>query len=391
MTEDYLHFIWKKKRIPTFDVKLEDGREATILNVGQHNTNLSGPDFSLGSIELDGIKLFGNIELHVRSSDWIKHNHHTDSNYDNVILHVVYEHDREIIQNGFQLPTLALKDHIDTLHLEAYLNNSKQASAFLCGSQINNIDPIYLESMKLKSLHQKLIQKVNIIQEFERQNDSAVLYSLLAMSFGTSINQESFKTLIRKISLSDLRKVPENKRYNLLKSVSGVVQSDIGGRLGPQSNWHYKGTRPKNFPHLRISQFAFMASRYNFDTSFAYLSPAEIIKYSLEMLNEIWSATVVLAPKLSRSFQYHLVINAIVPFIWYFGEMNEDERIKEKAIDILLLIPPESNNIIKLWKQQKVEIKNAFDSQSLIAQHRFFCNHKKCLSCEVGNKVLNRL
>ncbi|MGY8926429.1 MAG: DUF2851 family protein, partial [Flavobacteriales bacterium] len=113
MTEDYLHFIWKNKRIPKFDFQLKEHQILTIIDVGEYNEHESGPDFKFGAIQFEGIKFYGHIEMHVKSSDWYKHNHHLDRAYDNVILHVVYENDKEVIQNGFKIPVIELKEIID--------------------------------------------------------------------------------------------------------------------------------------------------------------------------------------------------------------------------------------------------------------------------------------
>jgi hypothetical protein len=92
MKEKYLHFIWKNKRLPFHLMTTTAGKAIRVLNVGTYNT-ASGPDFFNGQIELDNVVYNGNIELHIKSSDWIAHKHQFDAAYDNVILHVVYEHD----------------------------------------------------------------------------------------------------------------------------------------------------------------------------------------------------------------------------------------------------------------------------------------------------------
>ena len=70
-----------------------------------------GPDFSCGIVEIDDLVFYGSIEIHVKSSDWYRHQHQNDSAYNNVILHVVYEYDKPIFQNGVLLPTIELKPY----------------------------------------------------------------------------------------------------------------------------------------------------------------------------------------------------------------------------------------------------------------------------------------
>ena len=102
MNEYYLHFLWKNKRLPLHQLKAVDGEKIEILHVGYYNTD-SGPDFFNGQIEIEQIKHSGNIEMHVKSSDWNVHGHQHDPAYSNVILHVVYEHDQLIFIEG--IPT----------------------------------------------------------------------------------------------------------------------------------------------------------------------------------------------------------------------------------------------------------------------------------------------
>ena len=121
MTEKYLHFIWKNKRIPPIDIQLFDQQLITVIDFGEYNKNNCGPDFTNGCIDIDGVKLHGHIEMHVMSSDWYKHKHQFDSNFNNVILHVVYENDIDIVQDGVKLQVLELKSHIDENHYKHYL------------------------------------------------------------------------------------------------------------------------------------------------------------------------------------------------------------------------------------------------------------------------------
>ena len=88
MQEDFLHYIWKYKKFNTSNLKTAQGEEVILVYAGQHNLN-SGPDFFNSRIKIDNQLWAGNVEVHVKSSDWFVHHHETDRNYDNVILHVV--------------------------------------------------------------------------------------------------------------------------------------------------------------------------------------------------------------------------------------------------------------------------------------------------------------
>ena len=91
-----------------------------IEKTGEQNID-SGPDFCNAKIIIDGTQWYGNIEMHVFSSEWEKHVITHDPAYNNVILHVVYEHDQSIVsQSGINIPCIELKQRIDKTDIKNY-------------------------------------------------------------------------------------------------------------------------------------------------------------------------------------------------------------------------------------------------------------------------------
>ncbi len=391
MIEAYLQSIWAQKRIPFNRLRLTDGREIIVHHPGVHNEQLSGPDFFLGGVTIDNIRLHGSIEIHVKSSDWIKHGHHKDPAYNNVILHVVYSHDQEIIQNGHMLPTLELKNLIDEAHFESYLMKRYRRKEFPCEKLLDAIDPIFMERMKHRALIQKLSVKLSILQEVGSFSDGALLYHLVSSAFGTQINKEGFIDLCERVPLSVLKSLNVSQRYRLLMLESGIYKLDES-EMSAKSYWHYKGTRPANFPTIRVQQFAFFTAYFDFDTFLEKASTLEleIKQYFFSVIDELWSRHGAGVPKLSGTFKDLLLINAVVPFIWWKGNKLENEAIQETALSLLEGISGEKNSVIQKWSKIGINAKTAYDSQALLALHRYYCCRKKCLSCEVGNKLLNR-
>ena len=117
MQEEYLHYLWRMKRLDFSQLILANGSKQPVYveEVGWYNLD-AGPDFFNGTVVVDGLRWSGNIELHIKSSDWYAHQHHLDEAYNNVVLHVVYEHDKEVYVNGAVLPTIELKEVIDKNH-----------------------------------------------------------------------------------------------------------------------------------------------------------------------------------------------------------------------------------------------------------------------------------
>lgn len=381
MTENYLHFLWRNKRITIPNLKLHDGRQLSILNFGSHNNLLKGPDFNLGAIQLDGLEFHGPIELHVKSSDWYAHKHDTDSNYDNVILHVVYEHDREVIQNGRTLPVLELKEHIDTEHWRKHKTFTDNSNRIICERDLSKIPEIYLSAMKESAIVSKLTERVQLVESYMRKDDDP-FYFFLSAAFGSNTNKLAFLDLARKVPKQQLVNLSGTQRYNLLASESGLIAKDTA-----KSNWHFKGNRPSNFPTLRLKQFAYILSEIDFMND---ISP-EQVQGILKRLYGVFEYfnTKYESVRLSNSFKNTLVINGVVPYLWFLSIQLEDEKYQDLALDILQSIPSEINRVIKKWGKTGVKIESACDSQGLLALYKFYCCRKKCLSCAVGNKLLN--
>ena len=101
MTEKLLQFIWQFQYFNKSELETIDEEKVQIQFAGQLNSN-QGPDFSDAKIVIGKTIWAGTVELHIKTSDWNKHNHQTDKNYKNVILHVVWEDDggRNSIRNS---------------------------------------------------------------------------------------------------------------------------------------------------------------------------------------------------------------------------------------------------------------------------------------------------
>lgn len=90
----------------------EDGEDVLVIDPGKLNTD-SGPDFFNSKVRIGDTEWAGNVEIHVKASDWYRHRHQDDPAYDNVILHVVGVSDRKIVRHdGRKIPqvTVALPE-----------------------------------------------------------------------------------------------------------------------------------------------------------------------------------------------------------------------------------------------------------------------------------------
>jgi len=403
MNENYLQFIWKVKRIPFHLIKTTTNQAITIKNVGIHNTHESGPDFTNGRILLNGIEWAGNIEIHIKSSDWNKHNHHHDSAYENVILHVVLHHDMEILVNGSPIPTIELKDHIDREHFENWQYFADSSQEINCRKSLSSVESVYLESMMERALWDRLNRKTFFLKQVREVSDpKEMLYFLFARAFGVKVNQLPFEELTQRLPLSIIKSVEKNKQGELILATSGfepVLDFKESSRIWVKLNrtheigrvaclsWKRKGLRPQSHPGIRLKQFATLIENYDFEIALKHLETDLFIDYTLKVLDEHLKGEYQKLT-ISESFKNLIIINAIVPFIWWYAEEMENDELKSKAISVLESTKAESNTIIKTWKLLGVKVKNGYQSQALIELYNEHCMKNKCLSCEIGVQLL---
>ena len=106
--EQLLHYAWKHKFLPLKPLQTTQGESIEIIDPGLPNSN-AGPDFFNAKIKIGGVLWVGNVEIHRQSSDWKRHGHHLDKNYDSVILHVASCIDAEVHRsNGELIPQMEL-------------------------------------------------------------------------------------------------------------------------------------------------------------------------------------------------------------------------------------------------------------------------------------------
>lgn len=369
MNEYYLHYIWKMGRLPFHQLQLTDGTPISILQRGEYNELFNGPDFQNALISNEGIQWAGPVEMHVKSSDWYKHLHHLDKNYDNVVLHVVLEHDKEIIQNGRQLPTLELKSFIDWKHVEKYnrmqLNTGKLP---ICASFLKDIDFAYIKNMIDRAINKRMNRKASL---FNEEDSHLTFLYFIAQAFGSNYNKEAFVMLLRLV---------HEKRFELDQRlfVNTVLSIAFDAQNEGIFSWRKRGFRPVSNIEKRIEQFAKLI--FTWDDSFL----EEIKGPNAKQVLTDWFIRAAIKDDF---LQQQILINAFAPFK---HKMEQVEMSGQSAFELLESLKPENNAVMRLWKEVGVVPKNALESQGLLEIYQQFCKNKCCLSCSIGMKILNR-
>ena len=78
----------------------------------------------------------------------------------------------------------------------------------------------------------------------------------------------------------------------------------------------------------------------------------------------------------------------MLPFMFFYGEIKDQQEFKDRAFDLLEALPPEKNHIIRKWKDLGVPAENALETQGLIELRNAYCKKKKCLTCAIGKKII---
>ncbi|MFA6403769.1 MAG: DUF2851 family protein [Salinivirgaceae bacterium] len=419
MQESFLQYLWKYSLYSNQPLSLVGGAPIEVINAGEHNTN-SGPDFFNAKIKIGETVWAGNLEIHVRSSDWLKHHHESDAAYNNVILHVVAQHDTEIKRpNGEPLPVLELQAPKGLY--EQYLYLMQNNGWVPCEAFIAKIDDFAIFQWKESLLVERLHEKAELINErFTRNNNhwEETFYQTLAANFGFKTNAQPFEMLARSLLLTHLAK--HKDQLNLIEAMlfgqSGLLPKKNDDNythqlitdfdhfsnkfaLKPMSShlWKFSRLRPVNFPTIRLAQFAALVHSSSSLLS-KILDAADY--HDLAALFQVkastfWDTHYVFDKKspfrekhLGEDAFHNILINTLAPFLFFYGNIRKQPSLTEKAMEWLSKVPPEQNAIIEHWNQLGMKSENAFDTQALIQLKNNYCSHRRCLNCQIGNQVI---
>lgn len=374
MKEAYLHYLWKNKRLPFQEIE-RDYPTISVVDVGEYNQHLKGPDFSFGKIKFGDILECGPIEFHVKSSDWYKHNHHNDPAYNPVILHVVYEHDMDVVQCGRAIPTVELKPYIDKEHFRKFSGQMDFSLKIPCREYISQVNPVIIESVKSQMVLRRFSDKVRAFKNTNIELDEyESFFKLLIMGFSMGFNKEGFQLLAENLLLNKLQKMNTGQQLNYILVESGILNED------PNSNWKCKGTRPGNHPMMRLRQLSmfipFVDEFYNMASN----------NFRLKDFRTFFKKVNREQRRIPLSLQNALLINVVAVFYFWKGFRSPD--FQELAFDILEELPDERISFLQKWKSKGVKMKSAYDSQSILALIHYNCSNKKCMSCQIGNSIV---
>lgn len=416
MTEEFLYYLWKYRVFRLDALKTTCNRDVEILYPGDRNNN-QGPDFTNARIVIDGTLWAGNVEIHIKSSDYFRHHHENDPAYANLVLHVVYEADME----DARFPTLELKNRTDEYLFFRYLQFTGTKEWLACGNQITKLEAVELESWISRMTTERLEKKCKQLESIHsntRNNWLETFYIVLARSFGFTVNNEPFEHLARKVPYTIIQKHRDQQIQveALLFGMAGMLEEHYDESYPRQLQnefkalrkkidtiplekhiWKYHRLRPPNFPDMRIAQFAGLTGRR--EKLFSELFEIDVHQDLHELLDapvsKYWNEhyrmgvpSEIKSGVAGTDSLDGIIINAIVPTLFFYGKEKRLPEYCEKAIDILEKTKEEKNSILKRWKFIGVPAGNAARSQGLIYLEQSYCSRKGCLDCAVGRKLI---
>lgn len=422
MNESFLWYLWKY-RLYHPAITTTDGDNISVEYPGQQNAD-SGPDFSHARVRIGATLWAGNVEVHTRSSDWLRHGHQHDRAFDNVILHVVYENDVVISRpDGQVIPVVELKDKFDSGKWEHYRRLMKSGKPIPCSSSITTISVLEMEQWLDRTLISRLERKtiyINKLLELYKGSFEEVFYQLLAANFGFKVNAIPFELLARSLEHKVLIRHSASllQTEALLFGQAGLLEDDFTEEypiklqkeyrylkkklhlIGLEKKlWKFSRMHPANFPTIRISQFAvlFQKRPHILSSILNCLTVVELKKLFEVKAHEYWDNHFTFGEETEASDKNlgdfaveNIIINTIVPFLFYYGKYKGDEHLCSKAIGWLEHCLAENNAIIREWGKLGVKAINASHSQSLIELKNEYCVTKNCLNCRIGLKLLQQ-
>ena len=419
--EQLLHYVWKHKIFPLKELKTTTGQQVEVIDTGLANTD-AGPGFFNAKLKLDGVLWIGNIEIHERSSDWFKHGHHADADYNSVILHIASEIDTEISRsNGERIPQIQLicPEAVRTNYKELLETDSYPP----CYRIIPSLPPFTAHSWMTALQMERFEQKATLLNERLKRcqgNWEDAFFITLARNFGFGLNGDAFETWAHRLPFravdkhrNDLFQIEAiffgqagiledsdgdgyylrlKKEYTYLQHKFGLIPMDA-------SLWRFLRLRPANFPHIRIAQLACLYHR-----AYGLLSrimETETLQGVRDILkggtSEYWLTHYTFGgsspsrPKtLSNTSLDLLIINTVVTFLYAYGLHKGNRVLCARAGSFLEELKAENNYITRMWEQCGMKASNAADSQALIQLKKEYCDKKKCLYCRIGYEYLKR-
>ena len=423
--EELIYYVWRHKIFPLSGLKTTDGQEVEVIDPGLQNRG-SGPDFFNSKVKIGGQLWVGNVEMHVRASDWFRHHHDTDQAYNNVVLHVVGESDMQVPYpdgSGRLIPQLVLpvpdevKENYDQL---------VRSDAFpRCFKEVPSFAPLTVHSWLSALQVERLDERSEAIKdrwELLGRNWEETFFVSVARNFGFGKNGDAFEAWAKSFPLISLGKHRDSlfqieavffgqagllaeahddfgDYYTKLRSEYLFLSHKFGLKPVSPSLWTHK-VRPENFPEVRLAQLAMLYFKGNLSMS-SLVNAKELDSMRTLFkggVSDYWHTHFKFKNEESPESEKQLsdtsadliVMNTVVPFLFAYGRYKGDDELCDRSFDLMEQLRPEKNRYIRLWEEAGISCESAADSQALMQLSKNYCEKRNCLRCRFGYEYIKR-
>ena len=430
VSERFVAQIWKGLRRRSFFSG--EGGEINVVYPGRENRD-RGPDFNDAIIARGGELITGDVELHVRASDWRAHGHDRDPRYNGVILQVVFWNDEQVptvLENGKAMPTLALAQWFGgSLEEVDHWSSQPLVPDEPCYHAVGHLSDAVVGRLLDEAGEQRFQLKAARFRERIAEGEAEqALYQGLMRALGYAKNKEQFQELASRLPISVLHGLVRGREKDrliiqaLLLGTAGLLPSQRGieadeaavelqrmwrfcDGVAPMdcAQWHLFRVRPENFPTRRLMAASYLLGRF---------LEKGLLRGVLELVpkgqKELEAGFMVAAADYwGRHFDFgcrvrnsnligrgrarDIIVNVVLPFTFAWAELNSQPELGKQALNLYRHQPKLGDNEITreltgllLGGDGSDVVNSAMRQQGLIHLFQSFCRERKCAQCPIA-------
>jgi len=442
VSESQVVNLWQYLLQKEIELTAEDNTPIKIIYPGRINDD-QGADFRDVVMAANKGLVIGDIEVHVKSSDWQAHRHHLNPQYNRVILHVVMKHDRKTathLENGRSVPILVLDKYTEGPIPPVY---TRIASNTPCSCCRNSLTPdIVAEFLDSAGRERFLTKAAKFEASIAQVGAGQSLYQGLMGALGYYKNRLPFQELAHRLPFQLLESMASGaisdeeylaRQQALMLGTAGLLPSqrhnwhrdelDDGWadrleklwtpfhpiEVMPPNSWYLFRVRPSNSPVRRLIAMSYLALRYREKgileevLNIVRETPLNKGHRGLEAAlvintNGYWashfdfgSSNMMKKPSLLGSGRAaDIVVNVLLPFTSAWGRLSSQPELAGKAFTLYHNYPKLSANTVEQHMRRQVGlngslVNSAQRQQGLIHIYNTLCTQGKCGCCPLGN------
>lgn len=389
MHEHLLQFIWNELLFDFRDLKTVSGKSLIILNNGTWNFG-DGPDFRQAVIEVDNIRFYGDVELHLESELWFSHHHDTDYRYNNVILHVVLgdRHYHDVKRSDGTTPFGLILEPYLTERVHSIIRKMAKPELLPCAGSVTDISRQVINQQLDKSASEYFQAKVD---EWTGQYDadlepSQAIQRLLALSLfdglGISRNRKSMRHLFRLLidREQEWKDLPLTDQIGFAMSSAGISGNPPDEKI---IQWDFSGSRPANHPGRRIPQAMALLKQ---------LTSITFDQYFYRDPEQLWQdLTVPPGPVRAIGKQRSEILfkTCYLPVLYLCGSVYQNRSLMQQTVKLWKQTPFEPDPaIIKPFLQSGFPDDGILRNIGTVYQLKNYCRSYRCDRCIIMKTIL---